>query len=90
MNTLLKKLFDTYNISPKNRYDISQVYSLLPPGKQKNLIHNFEILSDKMIEIEKGLKVEREILIPKAVKNVTAVLEEVKKERIWNEVWTFL
>jgi len=30
MNTQLEKLFDTYDMSAKDRYDFTQVYNLLP------------------------------------------------------------
>jgi hypothetical protein len=82
MNTLLEKLFNTYHISPKNRHDIAQIYSLLPIDKKTNLINNFELLAYKLNKIEEGLNIERAILVPEAIDNIKLVLEQVKKERL--------
>jgi len=63
MNIYLEKLFEKYNLSPKDRYDISQIYSLLPVEKQKNLMNNFEVLAYRIKQIEEQVHNERDILI---------------------------
>lgn len=85
MNIQLTKLFEKYNISEKNKYEIDKIFLLLPPDKKHNLINNFELLVIKLDQIEKDLEIEKQILIPKAIDNIRNVLEKVKKERINNE-----
>lgn len=85
MNTHLKKLFEKYNFSKQNEYEISQIFSILPIEKQNNLINNFDLLAEKINKIEKELEIEKQILIPRAIENIKNVLEEVKRERINNE-----
>jgi hypothetical protein len=63
MNTLLEKYFDIYNFSPKDRYEINQIFSLLPSDKQRYLLNNFDILSIKLERIHKLISLERRILI---------------------------
>ena len=40
MNTQLEKLFIQHSLSQKDRYEISQIYALLPNTKQQNLLQN--------------------------------------------------
>lgn len=81
MNTCLERLFEKYNISQKNRYEIFQIYKLLSLPKRKKLVENFESLVWKIAYIERQLEEERKILIPEAVNNVREVLDEIKNER---------
>jgi len=80
MNTYLEKLFDEYWVSPKNRYEISQIYSLLNSEKQQNIIKNFENIAKNLEKIEKKINTEREILIPESIKRIKKVIEKVKIE----------
>ncbi|MDR1945140.1 MAG: hypothetical protein LBQ59_03555 [Candidatus Peribacteria bacterium] len=41
MNTYLTRLFDKYNVSDRNKYEILQIFSLLPDDKKQNLLDNF-------------------------------------------------
>ena len=81
MNTYLEKLFDKHNISKKNRYEINQIYNLLPVNKQQNLINNFEKLAYKLHIIEDELNKEREILVWKALDNIKDVIKLIRKEK---------
>ena len=38
MNTRLQMLFEKHNLSDKNRYEINQIFLLLPVEKQKNIL----------------------------------------------------
>ncbi len=81
MNTYLEKLFDKHNISKKNRYEINQIYNLLPVNKQQNLINNFEKLAYKLHIIEDELNKEREILVWNALDNIKDVIKLIRKEK---------
>lgn len=82
MNTLLETLFDKYSLSIKDRHDIRQTFSLLPPQKQQNLLNNFEVLAGRLKRIEEELYQEREILIWTALENIRAVVDRVERENI--------
>ena len=83
MNTLLEKLFEQYHISPKDRYEINQIYGLLPTEKKQNLLNNFEALSIRLNKIEEDLNTEREILIWEGVENIrkTIIKARINKEK---------
>ena len=81
MNIYLEKLFNRYSISKKNRYEISQIYNLLPPDKQSNLIRNFENLANSINVIEENLSIEREILIWNALDNIKDIIKIIRKEK---------
>ena len=82
MNTLLEKLFEQYHISPKDRYEINQIYGLLPTEKKQNLLNNFEALSIRLNKIEEDLNLEREILVWSALQKIKNTIERVKRKEL--------
>lgn len=90
MNTYLETLFDKHKVSIKNRYEIEQMYMILPDHKKKNLIKNFEVFLAKFIYIEKSIEDEKEILIWDSVERVkNHILQKRKTEldkKIKNEI----
>lgn len=77
MNTHLELLFKKYHISDKDKYEINQIYMLLPDNKKQNLLNNFEVLTFKLKKIEQELDVERELLIWNAVERIkNSILEK--------------
>ena len=86
MNTLLAQLFEKYKISPKDRYEISQIYSLLPSNKKQNLLNNFDILQVRLNKIEEDLNIEREILIWDALQKIRNTIEKVKREELKKQI----
>lgn len=81
MNTYLIKLFEKYNISDKNRYEILQIFSLLPNIKQINLLNNFETLALKLKKIEDEINIEKEVLVWKAVERVWKAILDKRKDK---------
>ncbi|MCD5385296.1 hypothetical protein LRZ95_01365 [Candidatus Gracilibacteria bacterium] len=63
MNTRLELLFEKYNVSSKDRYEINQIFGLLPPEKQQNILKNFDIMIFRFKQIHKEIDLERRILI---------------------------
>ena len=63
MNTRLEFLFEKYNVSPKDRYEINQIFWLLPSEKQQNILKNFDIMIFRFEQIHKEIDLERRILI---------------------------
>ena len=85
MNTQLKKLFIQYGLSEKDRYEINQIYVLLPMVKQQNLLQNFAVISSRLHKIEDDLHEERELLMWNALQNIEDTIELVKKELMSSE-----
>ena len=83
MNTQLDKLYEIYNISEKNRYEINQIFWLLPPEKKQKLLRNFVNLSYRLEQIHKEIDLERRIL-------VWDLFEDIKVfyNKYWKQVWT--
>lgn len=90
MNTYLETLFEKHKVSKKNRYEIEQMYMILPDEKKKNLIKNFETFLAKFIYIEKSIEDEKEILIWDSVERIrNSILQKRKIEldqKIKNEI----
>jgi len=82
MNTKLEKLFEIYNVSAKDRYELNQIFLLLPADKQNNILRNFSTLSFRLEQIHKEIDLERRIL-------VWDLFEDIKTfyNKYWDQVW---
>lgn len=76
MNTQLEKLLDKYNLSPKTRHDFIQIYALLPLVKQKDVLHNFDIMLLKIRDIEAWMKKEQEILLDNIIPDIMDIIAQ--------------
>ena len=83
MNTQLEKLFEIYNVSAKDRYELNQIFLLLSADKQNNILKNFATLSFRLEKIHKEIDLERRIL-------VWDLFEDIKTfyNKYWDQVWT--
>lgn len=63
MNTQLKKYFDKSNLSDKDKYEINQIFELLPTDKKQNILDNFDILAFRLEQMHKEIELERRILV---------------------------
>lgn len=82
MNTRIETLFEKYNLSAKNRYEIEQMYLLLPDFKKKNLINNFEFFLSKFNYIEDSIQKEREILLWDSVDKIRNSILQKRRQKI--------
>jgi len=82
MNTRLELLFEKHNVSDKDRYEINQIFWLLPPNKQQNILRNFDIMIFRFEQIHKEINLERRILI-------WDLFEDIKSfyKKYWNQIW---
>jgi hypothetical protein len=83
MNTHLEKLFKKYNISERDKYEINQIFWLLPINKKLNILKNFDLLAFRFEWIHKEIDLERRILIWDLFKDVKSFYE-----KFWNKVWS--
>ncbi len=63
MNTQLQKLFEKTSLLEKDRYEINQIFWLLPTDKQQNILDNFDILAFRLEQMHKEIELERRILV---------------------------
>lgn len=82
MNTFLEELFEKYEISQKDRYDILQIYNFLPSDKKKSILNNFEIISLKIKKIEEDIQIEKEIILWSALDIVRNAIIKYKNEQL--------
>lgn len=76
----LEKLFEKFATKEKDRYEIRQIFELLPEEKKKNILENFEALSRRIEKIQQELQLEQDILIGSALENIrTAILAAKRK-----------
>ncbi len=82
MNIKLEKLFETYQFSPKDRYDFLQIYNLLPDYKKIKVIESFEEIAKKLDILRENLHLEQEILFGKTLENIESRLEALHRAKI--------
>ncbi len=83
MNTRLEKLFEIYNISEKDKYEINQIFWLLPMRKQQNLLNNFNTFASRLEQINNEINLERRILIGDLFQDIESFYTNYG-DRIWN------
>lgn len=86
MNTKLESLFEKYNISEKNRFEIRNFYMFLDEWKKHNLLNNFELLATRLKKIETDIQTEKDILIWQAVDRVKNYIIEKRKNNINSDI----
>jgi len=84
MNILLEKYFEKYGLSEKDRYEINQIFQLLPPDKKQDVLDNFENLVFKIKKVQEDIRIEQEILIWDAVSKIRNAIEIAKLEQHLN------
>jgi hypothetical protein len=82
MNTKLEMLFEKHNVSDKDRYEINQIFWLLPTNRQQNILKNFNIMIFRFEQIHKEINLERRILIWDLFKDIKSFYE-----KYWNQIW---
>jgi len=82
MNTRLELLFEKHNVSEKDRYEINQIFWLLPSNKQQNILKNFDIMIFRFKQIHKEVNLERRILIWDLFKDIKSFYS-----KYWNQIW---
>lgn len=79
INTKLEKLFEKYNFSQKDRFEISQIFFLLTEDRKQKLISNFDDFAFSVLKINSDIELEKEILIWDAVEQIKqSILRERK------------
>jgi len=75
MNVLLKTLFDKYEISEKDQYEINQIFNFVNDEKKHKILSNFEVLAKKIKKIEEEILLEQSILLDDILPDIKALLK---------------
>lgn len=82
MNTLLEKLFEIHDLSLKDRFELRQIFGLLPEDKKRKVLNDFANIVFKIKSIQEDMRVEQEILIWDAVSKIRDSIEIVKRQTL--------
>ena len=82
MNTKLEKLFEKYNFSQKDRFEISQIFFLLTEERKQNLLKNFDEFALSINKINSDIDTEKDMLIWSAVEKIKNSILEERKNKI--------
>lgn len=86
MNEKLEKLFEQYSLSPKERYEFMQIYSLLPPLKKVRALERFEIIMMELETLKKELLYEQETLFGHTLESIEEKIYQLKKQSLSQSV----
>jgi predicted Zn-ribbon and HTH transcriptional regulator len=75
MNTKLKTLFEKYDISDKDCYEINQIFNIVDNEKKHKILVNFELLAKKIKKIEEEIILEQSILLDNILPDIKALLK---------------
>lgn len=79
MNILLEKLFDEYKLNAKDRYELNQIFTLVPEWKKQSILNNFDLLVLKIRQVQEEIKIEQEILIWDSISRLKDLFKKVKE-----------
>lgn len=76
MNVQLEKLFTEYELSEKDRYEILQMFQLLPDAKKQKILSDFEILAEKIEKISDDITIEQWILLDSILPEISKIIQK--------------
>lgn len=82
MNVYLEKLFNEYDLSHKDRYEIRQIYQVLPIHKRQKLIENFENIVVNINTLRKDIWLQQEVLLWETLWNIEDKITSIHKKVI--------
>lgn len=80
MNIKLEQLISqTSELSPKDIYEIRQMFMVFDNDKKQSIINNWDIIVWKIVKIKDDLKQQQEILLWKAIENIELKIQIAKE-----------
>jgi predicted Zn-ribbon and HTH transcriptional regulator len=74
-NALLEKLFEKYEISEKDIYEINQIFAIVSDEKKHKILASFEDLAKKIKKIEEENILEQSILLDNILPDIKQILK---------------
>ena len=88
MNTKLEKLFEKNDFSPKDRFEISQIFFLLTEEKKQNFLKNFEEFAFQVKKINSDIEIEKNILLDNAIEKIKQSILNERKNKLGSDIKT--
>lgn len=85
MNIMFEQLLDKSILEESDKFEIRQIFYLLPSEKQIIFLANWEKTERFLLKIREDLIKEQEILLGKALENIEQAISKAK--RTWIKKW---
>jgi hypothetical protein len=82
INVAFEDMLNTCNLSEKDRYEIRQIFYMLSPKKQQNIINNFNIMVERINKFKQDIEEQQKILLEKAAEKLDDIVLQTEKENI--------
>ncbi len=90
INVAFEDMLKSCNLSEKDRYEVRQIFYMLSPKKQQNIINNFNIMVDKINKFKDDIENQQKILLEKAASQLDDIVLQTEKENIIWETCEYL
>lgn len=85
MNIMLEQFLDKSLLHQSDKYEIRQIFYILPSEKQINFLSNWEKTETYLLKLRENLVREQEILLGKALDDINNIISRAKKN--WIKKW---
>ncbi len=85
MNIMLEQLLDKSPLEQVDKFEIRQIFYILPAEKQINFLANWDKTETYLLKLRENLVKEQEILLGKALENIEKALSNAKRN--WIKKW---
>lgn len=85
MNIMLEQLLDKSPLEQADKFEIRQIFYILPSEKQINFLANWTKTESFLLKLRENLIKEQEILLGKALDNIETALSNAKRN--WIKRW---
>jgi hypothetical protein len=82
INIAFEDMLKTCGLSDKDRYEIRQIFYMLSPQKQQNIISNFNIMVDRINKFKEDIEEQQKILLKTAASKLDDIVLQTQKENI--------
>ena len=82
MNIMLQQILDKSLLHQSDKYEIRQIFYILPSEKQINFLSNWEKTETYLLKLRENLVREQEILLGKAIDDIETAISNAKKKGI--------
>jgi len=88
MNYRLEQLIEqTTLLSPKDIYEIRQMFTIFDSTKQMNMLNNWDNMIVRIVRLKEWMRREQEILLWKAIDTIERQIEQAKIN--WCTKWSW-
>lgn len=85
MNIMLEQLLDKSPLEQVDKFEIRQIFYILPDEKQINFLANWDKTERYLLKLRENLVREQEILLGKALDKINDIISEAKRN--WIKRW---